>query len=429
MSRLSLRTRLLVWLFLALVVLLVPLWVLTVREAQATALSALERALLARMGFLAATLNVTPQSLSQVTNDFGGVGFLLDSDGARPIWTDQGDNRLPEGVYEALREGRTFRRLIDNRLWVAQPGEQGGFGVAVPLEEVAELPARFFRLYLSVGLVLLLLAWLLGAVGLSRSLRPVGSLAHELSLRGPDFLQPLPESPLLELRPAVESLNRLMEALSQALERMKEQEQAARRFAYGASHELRNPLAALKGYLEVLQRRPGETRALEGAVRETQRMEGLLEGLLTLARLEGRSQAQVEPVDLAALLRERYGLRVEGEATVGVEPALLTLALDNLCQNAREHGGLPLEAHLVPQEGGVWLYLDDHGPGFPEALLPRVFEPFVKGEGSGTGLGLALVEAVARVHGGRVMAENRPEGGARVGIWLPVLKAELRGIA
>ncbi|RIH88799.1 sensor histidine kinase [Calidithermus roseus] len=429
MSRLSLHTRLLVWLFVALAVLLVPLWVFTVREAQATALSALERALLARMGFLAATLNVTPQSLSQITNDFGGVGFLLDSSGTRPIWTDQGDNRLPEGVYEALREGRTFRRLIENRLWIAQPGELGAFGVAVPLEEVAELPARFFRLYLSVGLVLLLLAWLVGAVGLSRSLRPVGSLARELSLRSPDFLQPLPEPRLLELRPAVDSLNRLMEALSQAFERMKEQEQAAKRFAYGASHELRNPLAALRGYLEVLQRRPGETRALEGALREVRRMESLLGGLLTLARLEGRSQAQAEPVDLALLLRERYGLDVEGEATVSAEVALLTLALDNLYQNARQHGGLPLEARLVPQEGGVWLYLDDCGPGFPEALLPRVFEPFVKGEGRGTGLGLALVEAVARVHGGRVMAENRPEGGARVGVWLPGLKAELRGIA
>jgi two-component system sensor histidine kinase TctE len=220
-----------------------------------------------------------------------------------------------------------------------------------------------------------------------------------------------------------------MEALSQAFERMKEQEQAARRFAYGASHELRNPLTALRGYLEVLQRRPDEPRALEGAVREAQRMEGLLGGLLTLARLEGRSRLQAEPIDLAALLRERYGLRVEGEATVRAELALLTLALDNLCQNAREHGGLPLEARLVPQEGGVWLYLDDHGPGFPEALLPKVFEPFVKGQEGGIGLGLALVEAVARVHGGQVKAENRPEGGARVGMWFPGLKAGLRGIA
>ncbi|RIH75356.1 putative sensor histidine kinase TcrY [Calidithermus terrae] len=418
MSPLSLRTRLLVWLLLALAVLLVPLWVLTVREAQATARSALERALLARLGFLAATLNVSPQSLSQVTNDFGGVGFLL-TPGGTPVWTDQADNRLPEGVYEALREGRTFRRLVEGRLWVAQPSEQGGFGVAVPLEEVAELPARFFRLYLSVGLVLLLLAWLVGAAGLSRSLRPVRSLARELSLRGPGFLEPLPTPPLPELRPAVESLNRLMEALSLAFERLREQEQAAKRFAYGASHELRNPLAALKGYLEVLQRRPGEPRALEGATREARRMEALLGGLLTLARLEGRGQAQAEPLDLAAFLRERYGMRVEGEATVTAEPALLELALDNLRHNAEKHGGLPLEARLEAEGGGVWLYLDDRGPGFPEALLPRVFEPFVKGDGSGTGLGLALVEAVARVHGGRVTARNRPEGGARVGIWFP----------
>jgi two-component system sensor histidine kinase TctE len=245
-------------------------------------------------------------------------------------------------------------------------------------------------------------------------------MSEELSRRNPDFLEPLSEPRLAELRPAVLSLNRLMDELSRAFTRLKAQEESAKRFAYGASHELRNPLAALKGYLEVLARRPGEPRAIEGALHEARRMEGLLEGLLTLARLEGRGRIEGGPQDLAAFL-ERYVperlSEVIGEARVQAEPALLTLAVENLLKNAHKHGGGQVQARLEPDGGGYWLWVEDQGPGFAPEILPRAFEPFIK-FGDGTGLGLAIVAAVARVHGGRVEAQNLAEGGARVGIWL-----------
>ncbi len=200
--------------------------------------------------------------------------------------------------------------------------------------------------------MLLGLAWGVGAWGLSRSLRPMLEMSEELSRRSPDLLEPLPEPRLAELRPAVASLNRLMGELSRALARLKAQEESARRFAYGASHELRNPLAALKGYLEVLARRPGEPRAVEGALRKAERMEVLLEGLLTLARLEGRGRAEGGPLDLGAFLRERYIPErlgeVVGEGRVRAEPALLTLAVENLLKNAHRHGGGEVRACLGP---------------------------------------------------------------------------------
>ena len=428
---LSLRARLFLWLLIALGLLLVPLGALTVGEAQRAAQAGLERAALSGLGVLVAENAGVRELFSLVQRFGGGVGYVIWLPGRwgsadllepRISWTDRGDYQLPEGLIEALEQGQSYRRLLGDTLWLALPTEAGGLGLGVRVSEVAALPSRLFRLYTGLGVVLLGLAWGVGAWGLSRSLRPMLEMSEELSRRSPDLLEPLPEPRLAELRPAVASLNRLMGELSRALARLKAQEESARRFAYGASHELRNPLAALKGYLEVLARRPGEPRAVEGALREAERMEVLLEGLLTLARLEGRGRAEGGPLDLGAFLRERYipgrlG-EVVGEGRVRAEPALLTLAVENLLKNAHKHGGGEVRARLEPEGGGYWLWIEDQGPGFAPEILPRAFEPFIK-FGEGTGLGLAIVAAVARVYGGRVQAQNLPQGGAQVGLWLP----------
>ncbi|MBF6596043.1 MAG: HAMP domain-containing histidine kinase, partial [Thermaceae bacterium] len=272
------------------------------------------------------------------------------------------------------------------------------------------------------------------AWGLSRSLLPLDQVSQELTRRGADNLEPLAPPQLLEARPAVRAINDLMRELSAALERLKVQEQSARRFAYGASHELRNPLAALKGYLEVLERRPAEQRALVGAMRESRRMEALLKGLLTLARLEGRGRVEGIPLDLAGFFHEHCAHLVEGHAIVQADPAMLQVALENLLKNAQKHGGgvekIELEGGTLEetvsgssstsQSQGVWLWVYDHGPGFSPELQTRAFEPFVKrSDSDGVGLGLALLNAIAQAMGGGARAENRPEGGARVGLWLP----------
>ncbi|MCX7783784.1 MAG: HAMP domain-containing histidine kinase [Meiothermus sp.] len=414
----TLRLRLLLWLLLALALLLVPLGVLTVQQAQRTVQETLERAALSRLGFLVSQGRVRIQNLAQVVQEFGGVGFILSAEG-RIAYTDLGDYVLPEGLEQALSQGQGFRQIRDNWLWVALPSEEGGLGLGTPLEEVAALPQRLLQIYLGIGGVLALLAFAVGAWGLSRSLRPLDTVSRELARRSAENLEPLPSPGLPEARPAVRAMNTLMEELKTALHRLRVQEQAARRFAYGASHELRNPLTALKGYLEVLQRRPGEPRATEGALREALRMESLLEGLLTLARLEGQGRLRGQPLDLKAFL-EPLGLRVEGSGWVEADPRLVWVVVENLLQNAQKHAGGLEKLVLEPAQEGIWLWAYDHGPGFAPEVLPRAFEAFVKNDPSdGVGLGLALVAAVAQVMGGKTQAENRPEGGARVGVWLP----------
>ncbi len=417
----TLRLRLLLWLLLALALLLFPLGALTVQQAQRTVQDTLERAALSRLGFLVSQGPPRIQELAQVVQEFGGVGFILGSEG-RIAYTDLGDYQLPEGLEQALAQGRSFRQIKGNWLWVALPSEEGGLGLGTPLEEVAALPQRLLQIYLGVGGLLALLAFAVGAFGLSQSLRPLDSVTRELARRNAEHLEPLPPPKLPEARPAVEAMNTLMGELKTALHRLRVQEQAARRFAYGASHELRNPLTALKGYLEVLQRRPGEPRATEGALREALRMESLLQGLLTLARLEGQGKVQGQALDLKAFLKQ-LGLVAEGSGWVEADSRLLSVAVENLIQNAQKHANGLEKLVLEPEQGGVWLWAYDAGPGFEPEALPRVFEAFVKQDRSdGVGLGLALVAAVAQAMGGKAQAENRPGGGARVGIWLPAAR-------
>lgn len=412
----TLRARLLFLLLLSLLLLLLPLALLTAKEAERAASEDLRRALLARL-FLLKEEGLEGEEallleLLRLAQTFGGgVGFVV-GEGVR--FTDLSPPPLPEAIFQALREGRSYQGVHAGGVVVALPRGEGGFGLWVPLEGVAGLRGRLLLLWATWGSGVLLLVFLLGAWGLRLALRPLDALAGELSARSPEDLKPLPPPKVAELRPVVKALNRLFREVDRLLKELSEKEALARRFAQHASHELRTPLTALKGHLEILKRHP-EPRALEGALRALERMERVMGGLLRLARLEADPPRRV-PLDLKAFL-EGFGLEVEGEGRALADPDLLALAVENILENARRHGALPVRAFLEEGEGGVWVRLLDSGPGFPESLLPQALQPFAHG-GRGTGLGLALVAAVARAHGGRAVVENR--GGALVGLYLPL---------
>lgn len=414
----SLRGRLFLLLLLALFLLAFPLAVLSAREVERAASQDLRRALFTRLYLLREEgpreEEALLRELFRLAQTFGGgTGFVVGPD--RVGSTEVNPLALPPGLREALAEGRAYQGVWQGVLYVALPREGGGgFGLVVPLEGISGLGRRLFLLLATWGGGVLLLVYGLSVLGVSWALRPLGRLAQALKARPPHDLSPLPDPGVAELGPVVAALNGRLAQVARLLEELAQKEEAARRFARHASHELRTPLTALKGYLEVLKRAP-EPRALEGALREARRMEALLSGLLRLSRLEA-APLHPKPLDLRAFL-EGFGFAVEGEGEVLADPELLALAVENLLENARRHGRPPVRVQIVQEGEGVWLWFTDAGPGFPRDLLPRVFEPFVHG-GKGTGLGLALVAAVARAHGGRVRAENR--GGAAVGLYLPL---------
>jgi two-component system phosphate regulon sensor histidine kinase PhoR len=223
-----------------------------------------------------------------------------------------------------------------------------------------------------------------------------------------------------------------------------------RDFVANVSHELRTPLTAVRGYVEALLDESPEgdeaRRFLETIARHTLRMERLVQDLLRLARLDaGQEPLDRVPCSTEALFsgvtadladalearRQRIVQHVgDGAQTAPGDPAKLHDGLRNLLENAINYS--PEESTIVmsAERTGtrVVLSVADEGPGIPEADLPRVFERFYRVDKArartardpgGTGLGLAIVKHLVSLHGGRVSAANRPEGGAIFRIELP----------
>ncbi|MCB5910817.1 HAMP domain-containing histidine kinase [Streptomyces sp. SF28] len=232
------------------------------------------------------------------------------------------------------------------------------------------------------------------------------------------------------------ALNRMLGHVGSALSARQESEMRVRRFVADASHELRTPLASIRGYAELTRRgteRPGpETRHALGRIEsEAERMTGLVEDLLLLARLDSGRPLSCGSTDLSPLVVDavsdaraagpghRWRLELPAEpALVHGDGGRLHQVLVNLLANARTHtpDGTVVTARVraAGRGGAVRLEVEDDGPGIPAALLPDVFERFVRGDASrsraagSTGLGLAIVQAVVTAHGGTVGVDSVP---------------------
>jgi len=204
-----------------------------------------------------------------------------------------------------------------------------------------------------------------------------------------------------------------------AAERIEELVGAQRRLLANASHELRTPLARLRVAADLLD---GEPAAKEEVARNVAELDGLVEEILVASRLEaGTAEGPVEEVDLTALAAEecaRAGAALKGEVvTLRGSPRLLRRMLRNLLENARRHGGGPVDVEVRRVAAGVAeVDVLDRGPGVPPDLAERIFEPFFRLPGApdgGAGLGLSIARQVARRHGGDVTSAPREGGGTR----------------
>jgi two-component system OmpR family sensor kinase len=323
---------------------------------------------------------------------------------------------------------------------LARPAEADGQQVIVLVgssvddrdESVEDLRA----ILLVGGPVALLLASVAGYWVAGRALSPVEAMrqrAAAISASEQNQRLPLPEADD-ELRRLGETLNGMLGRLEAALER-------ERTFVDDASHELRTPLALHKTELELALRyakSPEEMRAaIASAIVEVDRLSGLAEDLLVLARSQQGKLAlhlrRVRVADLLADVRERFAARIDESGRklivepanglmVDADPVRLEQALTNLIENAIEHGAGEIILSTAESNGEFEIHVSDRGPGFPPEFLDRAFERFTRADaargGGGTGLGLAIVEAIARAHRGSAHAANR-EAGADVWINLP----------
>lgn len=241
---------------------------------------------------------------------------------------------------------------------------------------------------------------------------------------------------------------RTLQELGTAFEEMRdalEGRQHVERYTQALAHEVKAPLAAIRGAAELLgEEMPVEQRSkFLGNIRgESARIQQIVERLLELSSLEARKTLrQTESIDATALVAEVVGVMnpayAGGRVTLITEVAtaalrgervLLREALVNLLQNALDfsaaNGTVKLSA--VVESGRIIFSIEDNGPGVPDYALARVFERFYSlprpnSSRKSTGLGLALVREIAHLHGGDVTLSNRAEGGALATFWLPLV--------
>lgn len=402
---------------------------------------------------------------SKVVEDSG----LRAQESAKPLTGEQ-----RRALEEAAPETGEGTRSVDlpglggYRVEAANTAEGYTVLVGIPSAEVSGALTTLIVVEVCVTAAGLLAASIAGTALVGIALRPLRRVAatatrvSELPLHSGEvaLLERVPDAeadPRTEVGQVGAALNRMLGHVGSALAARQESETRVRQFVADASHELRTPLASIRGYAELTRRttkgpdapEPGPvTRHALGRIEsEADRMTGLVEDLLLLARLDAGRPLSYGSTDLLPLVvdaisdaraadrpgagpgaRHRWRLELPGAAepvTVRADPDRFRQVLVNLLANARTHTppGTTVTVAVTPAVsagGPVTLEVRDDGPGIPAELLPHVFERFARGDASrsrgagtgtatgSTGLGLAIVQAVVSAHGGRVRVESVP---------------------
>jgi len=310
---------------------------------------------------------------------------------------------------------------------VAQP-------MRVRKEQAVDLALKTLRPFALLLPVLGFLIWI--AVG--RALQPLQRLTTLVKARRVDALDPLPNERLPdEVRPLVDALNDLLVRLGVALDR-------ERAFMADAAHELRTPLTALHLQMGTLSRAANETErndAMEKLSAGMQRAIRLVEQMLSLARQEPRVQPTRAPVPLADIARDvvaelvpladakqiDLGISNSQPAVVMGDPDALRTLTRNLVDNAVRYtpagGRVDVSVENGSDSGQTLLRVVDNGPGIPPEERSRVLDRFYRRPGTsppGSGLGMAIVKAIADTHGATLELDAGPDGtGLAVSVRLP----------
>lgn len=326
--------------------------------------------------------------------------------------------------------------------------------VAESLQGVNETLRRLgILLVAGVGMALAT-AFVVGAILASSALAPIDritqaaqtiALSNDLSRR-------------IEQKSSPDEVGRLAATFNQMLARIEELFRAQQRFVADVSHELRSPLTAIRGNLDLLRRGAGEDAAaretaLAAIDSEALRMQRLVQDLLLLAQADAGVQIQKQIVELDTLLLDVYrqarltasGVKValgsEDQAQVVGDPDRLKQLFLNLLDNAIRYtpSGGAVTLSFACEGDAVRVEVKDTGAGIPEKDLPRIFDRFYRvdkarardpssfdsrsgSSGGGTGLGLAISKWIVDQHGGRIEVQSHVGKGSTFRVWLPLAK-------
>ena len=306
----------------------------------------------------------------------------------------------------------------ERALWIGIEATGEPWWVVLPTGRV-EGRMHWARLTAIAGVIgaVLALSWLY-VWSIARPLRDIARATRSVGAGQPCRL--IPQGPQ-ELRTLAQQFNHMVDELER-------NERERRVMLAGLPHDLRAPLTRVRLRLALLE----DEDARAGLARDAEEIERIATQFVSYLR--GHEAETLAPVMLPELLQEiaepylRLGrdIRVDAPAELAAEiyPASMKRLLENLVDNAVRYGAEPVEITAAARDGELWLEVRDHGPGIPEAQRAQALEPFVRLDaarsGSGScGLGLAIVERVARLHGGRVDLDAARGGGLLVRVRIP----------
>ena len=377
------------------------------------------------------------------SNENDSVFFLqVGNDGALKLWVGSGDGLAN---LAAIRERKFISEVpydlhvkgFDSPFRIASVQLDDGSRIYLGLSERDELRVlrnlrlRFFCLWLLIvlfdsAIVFFVTKRMLGLV------RKITEAASQIGQS--DLSRRVPTSKRND------EIGHLAQTLNHMLDRIESSMHQLHTITGALAHDLRSPLTAIRGKLEIAlcgDFKAGQSEPLVSAIDELDRLTEYLNVSLDVAEAKADAlRVSLTEVDLDELMRVmidlyepsmsekglRVNLRSAGPVMVLADAALLHRVIANLLDNELNH--LPASCTvfitLSANEDLATLIVEDDGPGFSAEISRHIFEQRVKGRGSkGHGLGLAFVEAVVRAHGGSVTASNRPKGGASLSISWP----------
>lgn len=424
------------------------------------------------------------RALAAARSIVAGEG-LEEEDGRLVLDDDLVDGLTVDGVYIIVRDGRgsIITQTVDlpanrearDEVWrVALEAGKPAYGkielseegpdyvYAVPVRpsggpartveagksyELAEENVRNMALVLGSGIGAAFLLSVVGAYLLARAaLSPVSAVvrgAHRITEE--DLSNRLPVAhPEDEIGELAATINAMLSRLEETLARLEGTLASQRRFVADASHELRTPLTSINSYAQVLEewglRDPKVGPESAAAIRrESERMKGLVESLLELARGEDGSELHLEHNDLAEVVEEAVesaSIAANGKVVIG-RPVLeretgavfdrgrlrqaLSILLDNAVKYTPQGGRVSVKG--MEEDGSVKIEVSDTGIGISEEQIPHVFDRFYRAEEArsteGSGLGLAIARQIAEDHGGTLEVQSKIGQGSSFTMRIP----------
>lgn len=457
---LPIRTRLTLWYVALLALVLLALGVFLVVRLRAGLIRGADEGLETRAAQISLGLQNGCEGEFQDVSDASLVGLPQGESGAQLLSSDgrvlessgdpvAGRPMIGRDAITRVLGGSTVRTTIGTGrdrepfrvLAVGLPAGtcDGVIVVTTSLEDVDRSVRELMVLLFIGGPAVLVLAGAGGWWLARRALAPVARMTEEADEIG---IERLDER--IDVPPTSDELQHLAVTLNSMLDRLERGVEDKRRFVADASHELRTPLAVMRSELDVSLRSndltPGAREVLRSAEEEVERMRSIVENLLTLARADAgalpllRARANLRDmadavISAAEPLAEPHCVRIVAEGPrvdVEVDRARIEQVLSNLVSNAVRFSPRDGVVRVLTwaKDGAAGCTVSDDGPGVPQAMVGRIFEPFVRADPArasdgGSGLGLAICRKIVTAHRGRIWLETQPGRGSAFSFSLP----------